>query len=100
MNIEFKNSKLKKHFENEKEASKAYGKQVAKKYIMRINTLKGAKSFDDLYRIPVLKFHPLTGDRKGEYAIALTGYWRLIITNSGETFDIAKIEEVSDHYGK
>ena len=29
----------------------------------------------------------------------LTGYWRLIITNDGDRFDIVKIEEVSDHYG-
>ncbi len=59
---------------------------------------KSAKSFEDLYLIPTLKFHPLTGDIKGEYAISLTGYYRLIITKNGETFDIAKIEEVSKHY--
>lgn len=66
---------------------------------MRVTTLKSAKSFEDLYKIPSLKFHPLTGNRKGEYAISLTGYWRLIIKNDGDVFDIAKIEEVSDHYG-
>ncbi|WP_320035505.1 type II toxin-antitoxin system RelE/ParE family toxin [Halarcobacter sp.] len=99
MEIEFKSNKLKKQYENSKIAEKAYGAQVAKKYIMRINTLKATKSFDELYKIPTLKFHPLSGNRKGEYAISLTGYWRLIITNNGDTFDIAKIEEVSDHYG-
>jgi hypothetical protein len=31
--------------------------------------------------------------------MTLTGYWRLIITKDGDAFDIAKIEEVSDHYG-
>ena len=99
MELEFKTNKLKKQYENHSEAIKAYGPQVGKKYIMRINTLKSAKSFDDLYKIPTLKFHPLTGNRKGEFAISLTGYWRLIITNNGDAFDIAKIEEVSDHYG-
>jgi proteic killer suppression protein len=49
--------------------------------------------------VPTLDFHPLKGNRKGQYALTLTGYWRLIITNDGEIFDIAKIEEVSDHYG-
>ena len=47
----------------------------------------------------VTKFHPLEGNRKGEYAISLTGFYRLIITNDGEIFDIARIEEVSKHYG-
>lgn len=99
MEIRFRTKKLEKQFLNHNEAIKAYGSQIAKKYIMRINTLKSAKSFEDLYKIPSLKFHPLAGDRKGEYAISLTGYWRLIITNDGDVFDIAKIEEVSNHYG-
>lgn len=100
MEIKFRTRKLEKQFIQHKEAVKAYNAQVAKKYIMRINTLKSAKSFEELYKIPSLKFHPLTGNRKGEFALSLTGYWRLIITNDGnDVFDIVKIEEVSDHYG-
>ena len=98
MEVRFKTNKLQKQYENSKDAIKAYGVDVAKKYINRVNLLKSAKSFDDLYRIPQLKFHPLTGNRKGEFAISLTGFYRLIITNDGDTFDIAKIEEVSKHY--
>jgi len=99
LEIRFRTNKLQKQYENHKEAEKAYGSQVARKYNMRVGILKSAKTFDDLYKIPSFKFHPLKGNRKGEYAIKLTGYWRLIITNDGDTFDIAKIEEVSDHYG-
>ena len=99
MEIRFKTNKLRKQYEHVKEAEKAYGEKVAKKYILRLNILKSAKCFEDLYQIPSLRFHPLKGNRKGEYAMTLTGYWRLIITNDGETFDIAKIEEVSKHYG-
>lgn len=98
MEIRFKTKKLEKQYLSSNEAIKAYGVQVAKKYIMRINILKSAKSFEDLYSMPSLKFHPLTGNRQGEYAISLTGYYRLIIINDGEVFDIAKIEEVSKHY--
>lgn len=98
MEVRFKTNKLQKQYENSKDAIKAYGLDVAKKYINRVNLLKSAKSFDDLSKIPQLKFHPLTGDRKGEFAISLTGFYRLIITNDGDTFDIAKIEEVSKHY--
>jgi proteic killer suppression protein len=98
LEIRFKTKKLEKQYISSNEAIKAYGLQVAKKYINRIDILQNAKSFEDLYSMPTLKFHPLTGDRKGEYAISLTGYYRLIITKDGETFDIAKIEEVSKHY--
>ena len=99
MEVRFKTKKLEKQFLQSKLAEKAYGRDVAKKYIMRITILKSAKSFEELYNIPALKFHPLTGNRKGEYAIKLTGFYRLIITNDGDVFDIAKIEEVSKHYG-
>ncbi len=98
MEVRFKTNKLQKQYENSKEAIKAYGLDVAKKYINRVNLLKSAKSFDDLSKIPQLTFHPLTGDRNGEFAISLTGFYRLIITNDSDTFDIAKIEEVSKHY--
>lgn len=98
MEVRFKTNKLQKQYENSKDAVKAYGADVAKKYINRVNLLKSAKSFDDLSKIPQLRFHPLTGNRKGEFAISLTGFYRLIITNDGDTFDIAKIEEVSKHY--
>ncbi len=98
MEIKFKTKKLQKQYENSKDAVKVYGMPVAKKYIQRVNILKSAKSFDDLFQIPILKFHPLTGKREGEFAISLTGFYRLIITNDGDSFDIAKIEEVSKHY--
>ncbi len=99
MEIRFRTTKLEKQYLDYREASRAYGQQVAKRYIMRINMIKAAKCFDDLYVIPTLKFHPLEGNRKGEFAVTLTGFYRLIITNDGETFDIARIEEVSKHYG-
>jgi len=98
LEIKFKTNKLQKQYENSKDAVKAYGMDVAKKYIQRVNILKSAKSFEELYKIPQLKFHPLTGNRNGEFAISLTGFYRLIITNDGDSFDIAKIEEVSKHY--
>jgi len=98
LEVRFKTKRLQKQYENHKVARKDYDKQVAKRYIQRVIILKSAKSFEDLYKIPQLKFHPLTGNRDGEFAISLTGFYRLIITNDGDACDIAKIEEVSKHY--
>lgn len=98
MEIKFKTKKLEKQYINHKEAEKAYGKDVARKFIQRINLLKSAKNFEELFNIPTLKFHPLKGQREGEFAMKLTGFYRLIITNDNDVFDIAKIEEVSKHY--
>lgn len=98
MEIKFRTKKLEKQYLNYKEAEKAFGKDVARKFIQRIGILKSAKCFEDLFNIPTLKFHPLKGPREGEFAIKLTGFYRLIITNDGDVFDVAKIEEVSKHY--
>ena len=99
MQIRFKTRKLEKQYLSAREAEKAYGRQVARKYIQRVTILKQARCFEDLYAISVLKLHPLKGDRDGEYAIALTGFYRLIIRNVDEVYDIVRIEEVSKHYG-
>lgn len=34
--------------------------------------------------IPGYKFHPLTGDRKGTYAVSVTGNWRITFRFDGE----------------
>lgn len=99
MEVRFKTNKLRKCYESSRQAQKLYGSKVAKKYIQRVTMLKSARCFEDLYRLPGLNFHPLSGNRQGQFAIKLTGFWRLIIVNDGDVFDIAKIEEVSDHYG-
>jgi proteic killer suppression protein len=99
LEIRFRTKKLEKQYLNAREAEKAYGKQVARRYIQRISILKKSRSFEELRTITVLKFHPLKGDRDGEYAITLTGFYRLIIRNVGEIYDIVRIEEVSKHYG-
>jgi proteic killer suppression protein len=49
--------------------------------------------------LPGLRCHALKGVRKGEYAINLSGFYRLIFTMTGNRLEIVMIEEVSKHYG-
>jgi proteic killer suppression protein len=72
---------------------------VARRYIQRINIMKAARGLDELTRLPGLRCHPLKGQRAGQYAIDLTGFYRLIFTLRGESLTIVRIEEVSKHYG-
>ena len=46
-----------------------------------------------------LGLHPLTGDRKGQYAVTLHDRWRLIFTIHGTPPSRVHIEEVTIHYG-
>ena len=98
MQILFRTKKLEKQYVQHKLAVKAYGIEAARKYVQRINIIKQAKDFDELSALPALKCHPLKGDREGQYAISLTGFYRLIFTLVGESLKTAQIEEVSKHY--
>ena len=98
MRIRFRVRKLQRQYENSSEAIKEYGEKVGRKYILRINTIKAVRNIDELIQIQALKCHPLKGERKGEWAIKLTGFYRLIFTLEGDHLEIACIEEVSKHY--
>lgn len=99
MLVKFRKKKLEKCYRQSKEASKAFGAEVAKKYIQRINIIKNTRNLDELKQLPGLRCHPLKGDREGQYAVNLTGFYRLIFTLDGEALEIVLIEEVSKHYG-
>lgn len=98
MEVLFRTRKLEKRYQNHKEAESAYGQEVARKYILRVNTVKTARNLEELRSLPALRCHPLKGDRKGQWAINLTGFYRLIFTREDETLQIVRIEEVSKHY--
>lgn len=98
MEINFRTKKLEKCFKDSSLADQEYGNQVGRKYIQRINLIKAATDLDAIMKLPGLRCHPLKGDRKGQFAVNLTGFYRLIFTLEGDRLHIAMIEEVSKHY--
>lgn len=98
MEIRFRTRKLKKQYTNHREAEKAYGKDIARRYIKRVNIIKEATDIEELKQLPKLKCHELKGSRKGHWSIKLTGFYRLIFTLEGKYMEIARIKEVSKHY--
>ena len=98
MQVEFRNKKLERCFTSQQQAFRAWGDVVGKKYIQRIGILQVSANLDVLCSLPGLKCHPLKGERKGQYAISLTGFWRLIITFRDDRFEVVCVEEVSKHY--
>lgn len=98
MEIRFRTRKLQKQYEKSRRAEKAYGREVARKYIQCVNIIKQARNISDLCALPVLHCHPLKGDRQEQWAVTLKGFYRLIFTLEGNKLEIACIEEVSKHY--
>lgn len=98
MQIRFRTNKLEKCFACYKTACRTWDNDVARRYIQRIGLIQEAKDIEEVCKLPGLKCHPLKGDRRGEFAVRLTGFWRLIFTLQGEQLEIAMMEEVSKHY--
>lgn len=96
--VKFRTGKLEKYYLHSKQSVREFGDKVGRKYIQRINIVKTTNSLDDLMKLPGLRCHPLKGARTGQYAINLTGFYRLIFTMVGDSINIVMIEEVSKHY--
>jgi len=99
LEIAFRTRKLEREYREYARAVKSYGPEVARRYIQRINIIKQAQDIEELKSLPALRCHSLRGNYRGEYAIKLTGFYRLIFTLKGNALEIAQIEEVSKHYG-
>ena len=74
-----------------------WGAVVGTRYIDRVHVLEATERVEHLYALRSLAFHPLTGDRRGQHALRLTGQVRLILTVVDERTVI--IEEVRDYHG-
>jgi toxin HigB-1 len=98
LTVTFRTKQLERCYVEHKAAVREFGKDVARRYIERINIIKQTASLEELARIQTLRCHPLKGDRAGHHAITLTGFMRLIFSIEGESLTVVRIEEVSKHY--
>ena len=97
MNIEFSNNHLAEVSISLSQASRQFGVPIGRKYIQRILVMRAADKFTQLFGFKALRLHPLKGDRAGQYAITLTGNYRLIIEKIAE--DIVRVVDVEDYHG-
>jgi proteic killer suppression protein len=79
------------------EAGRLLGVPIGRKYIQRLAVLRATDKFTQLFGHKALRLHPLKGKRTGQYAITLTGNYRLIIEKVQE--DRVRILDVEDYHG-
>jgi len=99
LEVAFANNKLEKYFRDHKEAEKKFGKQVATRYIQRVTIIQSTQSIDELQKLPGLRCHPLKGVKQGVWAVKLVGRYRLTFTVEGESENLIRLLEVTNHYG-
>ncbi len=97
MDVRFRDAALREAYERLAVGRRRWGEKVARIYVRRINQLFACATTDDLRTLPALRFHALKGERKGEYAIDIDGFWRIILSFAA-TKQIIIVEEVSKHY--
>lgn len=98
MRVRFRNTQLRKAFQEGERATKRWGADVARRYIQRVNALMDASDFETIKAIRAFRAHPLTGRRQGQWALDLVGRWRLIVTVSDDETE-STVWEVTNHYG-
>ena len=101
MIIKFKKKKMQKICNSPSLMLKHYNIQITKRLKFCLETIFVADEFEDLNKEPIKQmtgFHELKGDRKGEFAMSLTGNHRLILTKFEKNNKTVIILEIGTDY--
>jgi toxin HigB-1 len=82
----FKHGGLRRYFETGD--PKGLATEMVKRIQIRLNVLNRARELRDI-ALPGFDFHPLKGDRKGEYTLGVTGNYRMTFRfDCGDVLDL------------
>ena len=82
MEVYYGSENLKQTLEDERKCKGAYG-SIQRTIFKRSNALKAAKTLQDLKNTPGKWHGPLTGDRKGQFAVHLDASYRMVFRPLG-----------------
>lgn len=71
---------------------------MAEKIHLRIDQIKAATSVEEMIQHHIGRCHPLTQNRKEQYAVDLVHPMRLVFTKKGTEIQIAQIIEIVDYH--
>jgi len=98
LQIEYKNSRIKKVCTDAYEAEKKHGKEMAEKIHMRIDQISAALSVEMMIQYRIGRCHPLKGNRKNQYAVDLVHPYRLVFEKVEDQIQIVSITEIIDYH--
>ena len=98
MDITYRTKKLEKICTNAKAAEMAHGREMAYKIHQRIDEISAADSVEMMMEFHIGRCHPLTQNRKGQYAVDLVHPYRMVFEKHGNTIQIAHILEIVDYH--
>lgn len=98
MDITYKSKKLEKICTDADIAERTYGSRMAEKIQMRIDEISAADTVEMMIQFHIGRCHPLSQNRKGQYAVDLVHPYRLVFEKQGNKIQIAKILEIVDYH--
>lgn len=98
MDITYKSKKIEKVCTDARTAERSYGKEMAEKIQMRIDEISAADKVEMMIQFHIGRCHPLTNNRKGQYAVDLIQPYRLVFEKHGNEIQIAHIIEIVDYH--
>ncbi|MDD5432498.1 MAG: type II toxin-antitoxin system RelE/ParE family toxin [Candidatus Omnitrophica bacterium] len=95
MDVQFKNSKMKKIFEDHKLLTREYGAQQSKEIIQRINEFISAENLYDISKIPQARLHSLAGNLNSLWSVDIKHPYRMLIELlNGDPSDLKSITSI------
>lgn len=98
LDITYKDSKIKRVCTDAKVADRVYGDKMSEKIHMRIDEISAADTVEEMIKYRIGRCHPLSNNRKGQYAVDLVHPYRLVFEKRGNIIQIAHIVEIVDYH--
>ena len=98
MDITYKNKRIGKVCTDAKTAERTYGQDMADKIHQRVDEINAADTVELMIQFRIGRCHPLSQNRKGQYAVDLVHPYRLVFEKKGGEIQIANILEIVDYH--
>ena len=98
MVITYKNKRIEKVCTDAKTAEMSYGQDMADKIHQRVDEINAADTVELMIQFRIGRCHPLSQNRKGQYAVDLVHPYRLVFEKKGGEIQIANILEIVDYH--
>ena len=97
MELRFRTTRLERAYTDPRRAMRLSGADIGGRYVDRLNWISALPRWEALFEHRPLGLHRLRGPRSDDYAVRLTGRWRLIV-RPGATGDQINIVDVEDYH--
>lgn len=98
MEVTYKTNKIKKICTDAKVSDGTYGNEMSEKIQMRIAEIEAADTVEEMIKFHIGRCHPLTNNRKGQYAVDLVHPYRMVFEKHGNKIQVAHIMEIVDYH--